>query len=157
MGNLSGLLRGTLLVIGLAGLWWGFEAGKRLIGPTETIRGPVTHVRDGDTIEVSKRAIRLSGLTCDERGTRLGERASGVMRELVMWQTLTCEVTSERSYDRSVGQCRLPDGRDLGAMLIARGVCGRCDRYDPLRKYAEVQDQAGSFAGADPSYCWAPW
>lgn len=157
MKNLGGLLRGALLVLGLAGLWWGFEAGKRLILPTETIRGPVTHVRDGDTIEVSGRAIRLVGVTCDERGTRMGERASGVMRGLVMWQTLTCELTGERSYDRSVGRCRLPDGRDIGAIMIDHGVCGRCDRYDPLRKYAEVQKQAGSYAGGNPSYCWAPW
>lgn len=114
-------------------------------------------MRDGDTIEVSERPIRLSGVTCDERGTRLGERASSVMRELVAWQTLTCELTGERSYDRSVGRCRLPDGRDIGATLIARGVCGRCDRYDPLRNYAEVQNQAGSFAGANPTYCWVPW
>lgn len=157
MRSLSGLLRGALMVAGLVGLWWGLEAGKRLIGPTETIRGTVTHVRDGDTIEVSGRAIRLSGVTCDERGTRLGERASRVMREMVAWQTVTCELTGERSHDRSVGRCRLTDGRDIGAMLIARRVCGRCDRYDPLRKYAEVQNQAGAFAGANPSYCWALW
>lgn len=157
MGNLSGLLRGVLLVVGVTGLWWGFESGKQFIGSTATISGSVTHVRDGDTIEVSGRAIRLSGLTCDERGTRLGERASGVIRGLVKGQTLTCELTGERNYDRLVGRCLLPDGRDIGAMLIARGVCGRCDRYDPFRKYAEVQKQAGSFAGGSPAYCWAPW
>lgn len=151
------MLRGVMLAVGLVGLWWGLEAGKRIIGPTEMIRGPVTHVRDGDTIEVSERAIRLGGVTCDERGTRLGERASGVMRAIVAGQTLTCELTFERSYDRSVGRCHFPNGHDVGATLITRGVCGRCDRYDPLRKYAEVQNQAGSFAGAVPAYCWAPW
>ena len=36
----------------------------------------VTPLRDGDTIEVNRAAIRLSALDCPERGTRDGEHAN---------------------------------------------------------------------------------
>ena len=43
------------------------------------LTGPITHVRDGDTVEVGEIAIRLNGLTCDERGTALGDRATAFL------------------------------------------------------------------------------
>lgn len=151
------ILRGVLLLIALVGLWWAYEAGRRYAGPHEELVGPVTHVRDGDTIEVSGRPIRLSGLTCDEKSASRGAEATRTVRRLVTGQTLTCVLTGERSHDRAVGRCRLEDGRDVGATLIARGVCGRCSRYDPFRAYAAVQREAGSFTGEYPGYCVAPW
>jgi endonuclease YncB( thermonuclease family) len=150
-------LRRVALLIGLIGLWWAYEAGKQYVGSQESINGQVTHVRDGDTIEVSGRAIRLKGLTCDEIGTALGETATREIRSIVAGQTLNCALTGEHSYDRRIGWCSLSDGRDIGAILIARGVCGRCDRNDPLRNYAAVQREAGAFAGSHPRFCWAPW
>jgi endonuclease YncB( thermonuclease family) len=39
------------------------------------LTGPVTHVRDGDTIEVARKPIRLQGLNCNEKGTPLREAA----------------------------------------------------------------------------------
>lgn len=125
--------------------------------PNETFSGVVTHVRDGDTIEVNRRPIRLNGLTCDERGTPLGNQAAAAMRELVAGKTVTCDLNGDRTYDREVGRCSLADGSDIGATMISRGLCGRCARYDPLRKYAAVQREAGPFKGAQPTYCWALW
>lgn len=151
------VLRAVLVLVGLIGLWWAYEAGKQYIGSDERIVGHVTHVRDGDTIEVSNRAIRLKGLTCDERDSALGETATNEIRTIVAGQTLSCRLTGEHSYDRAIGWCNLSDGRDIGTILIARGVCGRCDRYDPFRKYAAVERKAGAFAGSAPRYCWAPW
>ncbi len=125
--------------------------------PDETFSGVVTHVRDGDTIEVNRRPIRLNGLTCDERGTPLGNQATVAMRELVAGKTVTCDLNGDRTYDREVGRCSLADGGDIGANMISRGLCGRCARYDPLREYAAVQREAGPFLGDYPGYCWALW
>lgn len=151
------MLRVALLLVALISLWWVYQAGKQYVGPEARVVGRVTHVRDGDTIEVSDRAVRLKGLTCNERGTALGETATNEIRSIVAGQTLRCLLTGEHSYDRAIGWCSLSDGRDIGSILIARGVCGRCDRYDPFRKYAAVQGDAGAFAGSYPRYCWAPW
>ncbi|MBR9651942.1 thermonuclease family protein [Thalassobius aquimarinus] len=117
------------------------------------VTGPVTHVRDGDTIELRGVAIRLNGLNCDERGTRLGEAATVALRDLVQGQELTCRLNGDKTYDREVGRCALPDGRDIGAELIRAGLCGRCDRYDPQGTYVNVQREAGPFAGSFPDYC----
>lgn len=51
-----------------------------LVPPTS---GRVTHVRDGDTIEVDGRPIRIAALDCAEPGTMAGEAATRRMRALV--------------------------------------------------------------------------
>lgn len=145
----------VVLAIGLAvgfrsDVWWDFKKQENLVGT-------VTHVRDGDTIEVAGRAIRLNGLTCDERNTPLGDTATWAMKRLVSGRTLTCKLNGDRTYDREVGRCTLSNGQDIGAFMIENQLCGRCARYDPLRIYASVQRTAGPFQGANPSYCWALW
>jgi putative hemolysin len=157
VGARKRLLHGVALLFGAIALWWIYELGQQHLGPQTALVGQVTHVRDGDTIEVSRQPVRLKGITCDERGTPLGEKATVEVRGIVAGQVLNCVLTGERNHDRAIGWCRLPDGRDVGELLIARGVCGRCDRYDPLRRYAAMQKAAGEFTGVRPNYCWAPW
>ena len=117
------------------------------------LTGQITHVRDGDTIEVGHIAIRLNRLTCDERGTTLGDRATAYLRSQVLGKTATCSLNSERSYDRLVGRCATENLGDIGAHLIKQQLCGRCERYDPEGEYAQAQRNAGPYAGTIPSYC----
>ena len=85
----------------------------------------VTRVRDGDTIVVGLIPIRIANLDCAETGTAAGERATRRMTELVRGQQLTCQLEGRRSWDREVGVCALPGGRDLGEILIAERFCTR--------------------------------
>ena len=117
------------------------------------LTGHITHVRDGDTIEVGDIAIRLNGLTCDERGTALGDRATSRLRSQVLGKTATCWLNGERTYDRLVGRCATEDLGDIGVHLITQQLCGRCERYDPEGEYAQAQRNTGPYAGAMPSYC----
>ena len=117
------------------------------------LTGPVTHVRDGDTIEVGEIAIRLNGLTCDERGTALGDRATAHLRAKVMGKVATCALSGESTYDRLVGRCATEKLGDIGAHLIAQQLCGRCTRYDIAGIYEGAQKRAGRYAGYMPSYC----
>ena len=117
------------------------------------LAGAVTRVRDGDTVEVAGRAVRLAGVSCEERGTPGGQRASRAARRLVEGRQLTCALDGMRSYDRLVGRCALPDGRDLGAALIAGGSCRRCDRFDPAGLYAGLAAAGPGEAGVLPGYC----
>jgi endonuclease YncB( thermonuclease family) len=57
-----------------------------------SIAGPVTHVRDGDTVEVLGTPIRLAKLDCAERGTAAGERATARMRELARAGAFSCSL-----------------------------------------------------------------
>ena len=117
------------------------------------LTGPVTHVRDGDTIEVGEIAIRLNGLTCDERGTALGDRATAHLKSQVIGNVATCALNGERTYDRLVGRCATEELGDIGAHLITQQLCGRCTRYDRTGIYEDAQKRAGRYAGAMPSYC----
>ena len=87
--------------------------------------GLVTHIRDGDTIEVSGRPIRIAALDCAERGSTAGDAATRRMTALVLGQRVSCSLTGKRSYDRWIGSCRLPDGRDIASILIGEGACRR--------------------------------
>ena len=117
------------------------------------LTGPITHVRDGDTVKVGEIAIRLNGLTCDERGTALGDRATAYLRLQIIDKVATCFLNGERSYDRFVGRCATEELGDIGAHLIAQQLCGRCTRYDSTGIYEDAQKRAGRYAGAIPSYC----
>ena len=117
------------------------------------LTGQITHVRDGDTIEVGDIAIRLNGLTCDERGTTLGDGATAYLRSQVLGKTATCTLNGERTYDRLVGRCATEDLGDIGAHLITQQLCGRCERYDSGNEYVQAQTKAGPYAGTMPSYC----
>ena len=45
------------------------------------LSGTVTHVRDGDTIEVNGIAVRLSALDCPENGTQQGNKATKITKQ----------------------------------------------------------------------------
>ena len=92
---------------------------------SETIQGRVTHIRDGDTIEVNGIPIRFGSLDCAESGTRAGEVATAAITELVAGAELTCHLNGRSSYDRRIGSCQMPDGRDVGGLMIKEGHCGR--------------------------------
>ncbi len=121
-------------------------------GFSPILEGPVTHVRDGDTIEVSGVPVRLSGVTADELGTARGEAATSFMRDIVRGEIVTCALTGEVTHDRQVGRCSV-DGQDLGKKLIAARLAGRCTRYDPDGFYRRSQQDAGPYVGLMPSYC----
>lgn len=91
--------------------------------------GPVTHVRDGDTIEVAGIPVRIANLDCEERGTAAGDRATKRMRQLVRLGPFSCQLEGRQSHDRQVGTCRLADGRDVGETLIKERRCGRWRWY----------------------------
>lgn len=107
----------------------GLKGGQRVeahpASAGATLIDSVTRVRDGDTIVVGLIPIRIANLDCAEKGTRAGEAATRRVKQLVSGQTLRCWLEGRRSYDREVGLCALPDGRDVGEILIAEGLCGR--------------------------------
>lgn len=122
-----------------------------------TITGPVTFVRDGDTIEVGGIPIRLNGLAAPEGDEPGGQTATQAMLELVEGRALRCELDGERTHDRCVGVCYLEDV-DISAEMVRRGVARDCPRFSDGR-YRDVEMRAAA-AGATigrtyrlPGYC----
>ena len=113
--------------------WNGGNAwkGNRRAHQTQTVLpgaqlvDTVTHIRDGDTIVVGLIPVRLANLDCAERGSTTGDLATRHITKIVKGVQLRCSLEGRRSYDREVGVCSLPDGRDLGELLIAGGYCQR--------------------------------
>ena len=125
--------------------------------PRGTLTGPVTYVRDGDTIELGSMAIRLNGLAAPEGDEPGGAAATKAMTELVRGRTLRCELDGTRTHDRCAGVCFL-QGEDISEVMVHRGVARDCPRFSG-RRYSEVENQAaarGATIGRAyplPGYC----
>lgn len=101
------------------------NGSRAAVGSDKRISGAVTHVRDGDTIELEGVPVRLANLDCAERDSLEGRRATMRMLILAREGEVTCDLEGRKSYDREIGLCHLRDGRDMGRVLISEGLCQR--------------------------------
>lgn len=93
--------------------------------------GRVTRIVDGDTLWISSQdmRIRVWGLDAPETNRAGGAAATAAMTRLVSGQVLHCR---QRDIDRSgssVGQCFLPDGRDITREMIRSGTATEFCRF----------------------------
>lgn len=121
------------------------------------LRGVVERVRDGDTLVLEGRAIRLQGVAAPELGHPLGAESREALRQLVAGRTVACIPDGSRTHGRIVAVCTV-DGRDLGGALVAAGLARDCPRFSGGR-YAALE-RAAAARGAPigrvyplPSYC----
>ena len=98
-----------------------------------TLNGTVTHVRDGDTIEVNGVAVRLSALDCPENGTRQGNKATRIAKQF-KGSLARCELTGAKTYDRLVGYCSV-GGSDFGLYMMQNSSCKVWPKYDVWNRY----------------------
>jgi|TARA_B110000093_G_scaffold159563_1_gene179441 endonuclease YncB( thermonuclease family) len=97
------------------------------------LSGTVTHVRDGDTIEVNGIAVRLSALDCPENGTQKGNQATNVAKQF-QGSPAQCELTGAKTYDRLVGYCSV-EGSDFGLYMMNNSSCKVWEKYDIWDRY----------------------
>ena len=101
--------------------------------PGSKLTGTVTHVRDGDTIEVNGIPIRLAALNCPENGTQKGNYATKVAKQFE-GSKMTCELTGAKTYDRLVGYCSI-NGMDFGRYMMQNSSCKVWEQYDVWDRY----------------------
>ncbi|WP_236638405.1 thermonuclease family protein [Mangrovicoccus ximenensis] len=77
---------------------------------------------DGDTIAIGKTHVRLFGIDAPELDQPYGRNAKFAMIALCKGHVVTAELADHSSYGRVVATCRLPDGTDLSAALVAQGL-----------------------------------
>ncbi len=80
------------------------------------------YVIDGDTIAIKRIKIRVSGIDAPELDRPWGKKSKWTMVDICKGQTVTAKLNGERSHDRLVGTCYLPDGTDIGAEMVRRGA-----------------------------------
>ncbi len=114
---------------GYANLPSGADGGAA--GGTGTFSGQVTRVVDGDTFWISSQDVRIRvwGLDAEETGAPGGSQATEALSRLISGKTLTCRQRDIDRYGRIVGQCFLPDGRDITAAMMASGTAQEFCRY----------------------------
>ena len=115
------------------------------------LRGIVSHVRDGDTIEVENIPIRLNGVSAPELDEPLGQASKTYMQELVLNKSVYCELNGEKTYDRFVGICYL-NNKDIGISIIEAGLAIDCPRYSKGH-YVEFEQSTAKREIEMPKYC----
>lgn len=95
------------------------------------LQARVGKVIDGDTFTLrgEPRSIRVWGLDAPEWDQKGGSGATATLRDLISGATLLCQVRDLDRYGRLVGQCFLPDGRDIAAEMIRSGAAAEYCRY----------------------------
>lgn len=95
------------------------------VEPLRSVVGTIVgkcHIIDGDTISIRRTKIRLAGINAPELDEPWGQKAKWAMVNICKGKEIRAELTGEKSYDRLIATCFLPDGRDIGAELIKLGL-----------------------------------
>jgi endonuclease YncB( thermonuclease family) len=103
------------------------ETGSR----PDMLDGRVTRVVDGDAfwIDTASTSMRVWGLDAPEVDQPGGSQATATLERLIAGRNLSCRQRDIDRYGRIVGQCFLPDGRDITAAMIASGTASEYCRY----------------------------
>ncbi len=117
-----------LLVCVLLPLFAEAAEGRRVLIGTDFYVVPA-RVVDGDTFKAGRQSIRLWGFDTPEHYQRYFFAAAARLEELITAQRLKCHVRDIDRYRRPVAQCWLPDGRDVGAEMVASGLARDYTRY----------------------------
>ena len=85
---------------------------------------------DGDTLVcLSGPRIRIFGIQAPEARDPGGPQSTAAMARMVTGQTLACEDKGQDYFKRTVAICRLPNGQDIGELMIRQGQATEYLRY----------------------------
>lgn len=98
------------------------------------------YVIDGDTIQIGTVRLRLAGVDAPELDHPWGKKAKSELMNLCKGQVVRAEISPELSYDRVVATCFLPDGRDLSAEMVQRGLALDWPKFSG-GKYAHLEPE----------------
>lgn len=117
------------------------------------------HMRviDADTIALEGTSIRLKGVAAPEKGhPKFVGGKTFLGRLLRQANSVTCNLTAERSYDRRIGRCffSLHNGKtvDIQRSVIAEGFARGCPRFGGWRYWLDETPESRLLPF--PSYCW---
>lgn len=119
--------------------------------------GLVTHVVDGDTLDVDGVRVRIIGIDTPERGECGFKEAGDDVRELVAGKTVIVFAADQREthdrYGRELGTVIVDGGVDIGRTLIAEGYANA--RYDSRDSYGghEREQEYRDLDAATPHRC----
>jgi micrococcal nuclease len=147
------VLRAALgLVLGLALGVAAFErqapAPATGFTPGQTLSARVTHVLDGDTVDVTlvdtgrRVRIRIEGIDCPEAGQPFSQVARNFTRQSVFDRVVQISVVDVDRYGRLIARIRTPEGADLSVELVKSGLAWHYTQYSSDKLLAEAEREA---------------
>lgn len=138
------------------------------------LEGPITHVADGDTINIQvngqRERVRLANIDApesegrsDRPGQPFAEESQQALAKMVLNQHLRLECFEQDHYGRNVCNVILPDQRVANRVMVEQGwawaYTGSNGRYLRDKSLIQVQEQAqkarrGLWQDKNPT---APW
>src|SRR6185436_19417441 len=122
-----------------------------------TYRGTVTHIVDGDTLDVrltsgKTERIRVIGIDTPERGVCYFSQATARARQLAMSKQVVLrgdatQDTRDR-YGRLLAYVWLPGGKDLGYQLVVGGFAKVYVYRDPFQRLSAYRSAEGKAKAA---------
>ncbi|MGE5359806.1 MAG: thermonuclease family protein [Bacteroidales bacterium] len=111
----------------------------------ESFTGVVTHVADGDTLDVTTGqrtvTIRLEGIDAPERGQPYGGQARNFLRVLAFSQPVTVRVKQTDRYGRLVARV-IVAGRDVSEEMVRAGLAWHYLDYSSDPRLAALEKDA---------------
>jgi endonuclease YncB( thermonuclease family) len=115
---------------------------------------------DGDTCTLADGTrVRVHAVDAPETDQPYGPQAGALINQLVAGRHVDVRPTGDRSYGRIVADMVLPDGRDVGAVMVERGYAWVETRWNnnptlPVRERAAQAAHLGLWADANPIPPW---
>lgn len=117
-------------------LWAGLAGGVFFVSSawSETIRGKVVAIADGDTITVLdaqrvQHKIRLAGIDAPEKKQAFGQRSKEHISALVFNRIVDVEAEKKDRYKRTVGKVMV-DGQDVNLAMVVAGLAWHYKQYE---------------------------
>jgi endonuclease YncB( thermonuclease family) len=107
------------------------QVAASTVAVDDEFHGTVTRIVDGDTFWISSADVRIRvwALDAPERDAPGFDAATEAFRRLIDGRTLTCRTRDIDRFGRIVGQCFLPDGRDITRAMIDTGTAREFCRF----------------------------
>jgi micrococcal nuclease len=138
------------------------DAPAAQVPAPRTLAGTITHIADGDTLEVTVGPrmwrVRLEGIDAPEQGQAFGRQASLRLRLLAFDQPARMEVRDTDQYGRLVARVYVGD-RDLSEEMVAAGFAWHYRQSSRDARLAALEQQAraarrGLWADKAPTPPW---
>jgi endonuclease YncB( thermonuclease family) len=115
-----------------------------LICISQTIKGKVIRIADGDTITVldsnkKQIRIRLYGIDCPENGQDFGNVAKRYTSELCFAKTILVDIKDKDQYGRVVGVVWTEDSLNVNIALLREGLAWHYKHFDHSDEFAQAE------------------
>jgi micrococcal nuclease len=111
------------------------------------LSGKVIKIVDGDTYDIlfdnkTTQRIRMEGIDAPERGMPFYKVSKDYLGELCFGQTVLINKTNTDRYGRIVAKTYLPNGKELGLLMIEAGYAWHFKKYSSNEQLANAETEA---------------